>query len=346
MAWPAPRQPEQTVDSHTRLANKWLGLAVYIVDTTWPKTLHDLGYAIHGIEHTVRVGDRNVSPDIIMANIAAGHALVTDCKSGANVDLGQDLGYARMATGDLHRAGVPASIRSHTPIYAINEEHVGRIRGHAGLALVVFGKRRIYGIGDLGNADLTGELRRGVPLEEGSRPDPDNYPFSIRDTPVHIDAHVARAILSYLRSHPGMRGRSLATRALASAILREAHPLHALFSGSHRQEIRRAVARSIACQERRGAWWLGPAARGHRRACRACNAHIRPRPPRDPCRSQSRAWGASGEPRASRRPCAGWSWRAASARTSWTWEGGACRAAGTPRPRSGPGTPAPGASMC
>ena len=250
------------MDRHTLLANKWLGLSRRRINTIWPKTLHDLGYAIHGIEHTVRVGDRNVSPDVIMANIAAGHALVTDCKSGANVDLGQDLGHARMATGDLHRAGVPASIRSHTPIYAINEEHVGRIRGHTRLALVVFGKRRIYGIGDLGNADLAGELRRGVPLEEGSAPDFVIYPFSIRDTPVHIDAHVARAILSYLSSHPGMRGRSLATRALASAILRKAHPLHAPVSGSHRQELRRAVARSIARQEGRGAWWLGPAARG------------------------------------------------------------------------------------
>ena len=250
------------MDSHTLLANKWLGLSRRRVNTRWPTTLFNLGYGIHRIEHTVRVGERNVSPDVIMANISTGHALVADCKSGANVDLGQDRGYARMATADLHRAGVPASIRSHTPVYAINEEHVGRIRGHTGLALVVFGKRKIYGIGDLGNADLTGELRRGVPLEEGSRPDPDNYPFSIRDTPVHIDVHVARAILSYLSSHPGMRGRSLATRALASAILREAHPLHAHFSGSHRQELRRAVARSIARQEARGAWWLGPAARG------------------------------------------------------------------------------------
>ena len=227
-------------------------MAVYIVDTTWPKTLHDLGYGIHGIEHTVRVGERNVSPDVIMANISTGHALVTDCKSWANVDLGQDLGHARMATGDLRRAGVPASIRTHTPIYAINEEHVGRIRGHARLALAVFGKRGIYGIGDLGGADLAGELRMGVPLEEGSAPDFVIYPFSIRDTPDRIDRVVERAIASYHRANPGMAGRSLATRALASAILREAHPLHAHFSGSHRQELRRAVARSIACQEGRG----------------------------------------------------------------------------------------------
>jgi len=156
------------------LANKWLGLSRRRINTIWPKTLHDLGYGIHGIEHTVRVGGRNVSPDVIMANMSTGHALVTDCKSGANVDLGQDRGHARMATADLRRAGVPASIRSHTPVYAINEEHVGRIRGHARLALAVFGKRGIYGIGDLGGADLAGELRRGVPLEEGSAPDFDN----------------------------------------------------------------------------------------------------------------------------------------------------------------------------
>jgi len=262
MAWPAPRRPEQTVDSHTLLVNMSLGLAIDIVNTTWPKILLNLGYGIHGIEHTVHVRGRNVSPDIVMINIAIGHALVVDCKSGANVDLDQDRGYARMATGDLHRAGVPASIRSHTPVYAINEEHVGRIRGHTRLALVVFGKSRIYGIGDLGCPDLTEELRRGVPLEGGSAPDIEVYPFSIRDTQDRIDGVVSGAISRYLQAHPGMTGRSLATRALASAILREAHPLHALFSGSHRQELRRAVARSIARQEGRGAWWLEPAARG------------------------------------------------------------------------------------
>ena len=52
MAWPAPRQPEQTVDSHTLLANMSQGLAIDIVNTTWPKILLNLGYGIHGIEPT------------------------------------------------------------------------------------------------------------------------------------------------------------------------------------------------------------------------------------------------------------------------------------------------------
>jgi len=250
------------VDRHTLLANKWLSLSRHQANARWPKTLLELGYALHGIEHTVHVGDMNVSPDIIMVNSKVGHALVVECKSGANVDPGQDQGYARMSIGDLRGAGVPATILAHTPVYAINEEHAGRIRGHTGLPLVVFGSRRIYGVGDLGNARLTGELRMGVKLESGSEPDPDIYPFSIRDTNERIDWRVSNAVSRHLKTRPEMFGRSLAARSHASAILRIAHPLHAFFSGPHRRELRRAVEQSVARQEGRGAWWLARGARG------------------------------------------------------------------------------------
>jgi len=127
--------------------------------------------------------------------------------------------------------------------------------------MLVFGNSRIYGIGGFGDADLDAELHNGVPLEKGSFPDTDVYPFSIRDTADHIDEHVSGAVLRHLVDHPGTAGMSLSTRAAAWAILREAHPLHRHFSGPHRRELRRAVERSIARQEGRGAWWLGPGAR-------------------------------------------------------------------------------------
>lgn len=201
-----------------------------------------------------------MSPDIILTSKTHGHALVIECKSGANVDLEQDRKYGQIALNDLHEAGVPAHVRSHTPTYAINEEHVDRIRGHTGHALLVFGSRRIYGIGQFGYDKLTRALQKGINLKNGAFPDIGAYPFSIRDTHDHIDARVAGAILFYLNTHPDMKGRSLATRAFASAILRVAHPLHRHFSGSHRSELRRAVAHSISRQEDCGAWWLEPAA--------------------------------------------------------------------------------------
>jgi len=220
------------------------------------------GYEIHGIERCVHVRGRNVCPDIILTSTKARHALVIDCKSGANVDLEQDRLYSQMSTRDLHKAGVPALVCSHTPTYTINEEHVGRIRGHTNHSLVVFGSRRVYGIGDFGNAGLTAELREGCPLGEGSAPDVEIYPFSVRDAQGDIDACVARAISRLLLVHPDMKGGSLASRAAAGAILRQAHPLHGFFSGSHRSELRRAVAQSISRQEERGAWWLGQAGQG------------------------------------------------------------------------------------
>lgn len=250
------------MDRHTLLANKSLGMSICLLNTKWPAIFLTHGYKIHGIEHNVHVKGRNVSPDIILTSAKARHALVIDCKSGANVDLWQDRMYAQMSTGDLHGAGVPALVRSHAPIYTINEEHVGRIRSHTSHPLVVFGSRSVYGIGDFGNSGLTAELCGGCPLEEGSAPDTEIYPFSVRDAQDDIDACVARAVSRHLLVHPDMRGGSLASRAAASAILRQAHPLHEFFSGSHRSELRRAVAQSISRQEKHGARWLEPAGRG------------------------------------------------------------------------------------
>lgn len=233
-------------------------MSIYLFNTKWPAIFLMHGYKIHGIERSVHVKGRNVNPDIILINTRDRHALVIDCKSGANVDLRQDSMYSQMSTRNLHETGVPALVRSHTPIYTINEEHVERIRDHTRHSLVVFGSRRVYGIGDFGNAGLTTELCRGCPLEKGSAPDIEIYPFSIRDTQDDIDACVARAISRHLLVRPDMKGRSLASRAAASAILRQAHPLHGFFSGSHRSELRRAVAQSISRQEELGAWWLEP----------------------------------------------------------------------------------------
>lgn len=168
------------MDSHTLLANKVLNM-VSEAGEGWPTTMQKYGYAVRAIEMSVRVGGRNVSPDIVLTSDRHGHAMVIDCKSGANVDLRQDRLYSQMAIGDLWRAGVPRAIRLHTPIYAINNEHVDRISGHTDQALMVFGRRTIFGIGDFGNAELTRELRAGIRLKIGAMPDTDVCPFSIRD---------------------------------------------------------------------------------------------------------------------------------------------------------------------
>lgn len=223
----------------------------------YPRPLLSNGYEIHSIEGRVRVGGRNVTPDIIMTSVTHGHSLVVDCKSGANVDLAQDRRYGQMTIDDLWGSGVPRSIRGHAPVYAINEGHVSRVREHTGHALIVFGSRSIYGIGDLGDAELTRELRAGMKIKKGDSPDTSVYPFSIRDSDHDVDMHVAAAIARYLDDHQGMASRSLATRAAATAVLRRAHPLYGRLSRPHRTELRRAVMRSIVRQEASGTarWW-------------------------------------------------------------------------------------------
>jgi len=264
------------VDSHTLLANKVLNM-VSEAGEGWPTTMQKYGYAVRAIKMSVRVGGRNVSPDIVLASDRHGHAMVIDCKSGANVDLRQDRLYSQMAIGDLWRAGVPRAIRLHTPIYAINNEHVDRISGHTDQALMVFGRRTICGIGDFGNAELTRELRAGIRLKIGAMPDTDVCPFSIRDAHGDIDRRMAWAVERYLSDRPGEAGKSLATRPVANAILLYAHPLHGFLSSPHRSELRRAAVQSIARLEGSGPWWLGPAAR--RRARRPWQAAPRGGPP-------------------------------------------------------------------
>ena len=230
-------------------------------DGDWPTTMQKYGYVVHAVELSVNVNGRNASPDIVLASDRHSHALVIECKSGANVDRGQDRRYSQMSIEDLWGAGVPRSISTHTPVYAINEEHVTRIGGHTRHALMVFGKRTIFGVGDFGNPGFTSELHAGIGLKAGAMPDTDVYPFSIRDAPGDIDRRVAWAVEKYLNDRPGEAGKSPATRPSANAILRHAHPPHRFLSRAHRSELRRAVIRSIMRQEGLGAWWLDPTAR-------------------------------------------------------------------------------------
>lgn len=109
------------MDRHTLLANKVFCLCSNRKSVSWPLVLFNLGYYVHSVEKLVRVGSVNVSPDIILASKTHDHALVVECKSGANVDVEQDASYSRMSMGDLWKSGVPMTTRRHTPVYAINE---------------------------------------------------------------------------------------------------------------------------------------------------------------------------------------------------------------------------------
>jgi len=104
------------VDSHTLLACKLLSMCGFRIIAMWTLTLLKLGYEVHGIEHSVHVKGGNVSPDIILTNSGTGHALVIDCKSGANVDQGQDSRYGQITVNCLHKAGMPP-ISAATPPY-------------------------------------------------------------------------------------------------------------------------------------------------------------------------------------------------------------------------------------
>lgn len=212
---------------HTLLVNKILCLCAAVPG--WPSVLLGHGYRILAIERSVRVGGRTVVPDIMLLNGAAGHILVIDCKGGSNVKPDQEGRYARMRLPDILEIARPRpKAGTHTFAYAIEEEHSEKVRAHTGFALIVFGRRAVRAIGDLGHGPLTRELQAGVSL--GDEPMPQFfYPFSINDSHRDIDAQVAPILLS----RPPVRPN----RAAAAEVFRAVHPFHDRYAPAHVAEL-------------------------------------------------------------------------------------------------------------
>lgn len=234
------------MDSHTLVMNRALGLGVR-GSGGYPSTFCDYGYRVLAIEANVRVGDRSVTPDIVLLGEKTGHLLALDCKGGANVDPDQDLRYARMALGDLAAAvRLPRKAQAHTVAYAINGENEARIRGHTDLALVVFGRDSIRAVGHLGHDGLTNRLLDGVRLDQTAMLDLSVYPFSVLDSHEDIDERVAIGVSAYLVTRPEMAGEHMVNLDVARDVLGVVHPFHANFSEPHRQEMVRATKQSLA----------------------------------------------------------------------------------------------------
>jgi len=231
------------VHRHTLLMSKVLGMCVAM--SGWPSTLREHGYRVLAIERSVRVGNRTAVPDIMFLNEGAGHMLIVDCKGGANVKPDQDGKYSQMRLPDMLEIARPqCEVKAHTFAYAVDEEHVGRIRAHTDFAIIAFGRHAVRGIGDLGHAPLTQELRGGVSLGEAPTPLFYTYPFSINDDHEHVDTRVASSIRTCQRARAGMR--LLANRATADEVLRAARPFHEKFAPAHRAELVEVVRLSIA----------------------------------------------------------------------------------------------------
>lgn len=212
---------------HTLLVNKILCLCAAVPG--WPSILLGHGYRILAIERSVRVGSRMVVPDIMLLNVAAGHILVIDCKGGSNIKPDQEGRYSQMRLSDiLEIARLQGKASAHTFAYAVEEEHSEKVRAHTGFALIVFGRRVVRAIGDLGYGPLTRELQAGVSL--GGEPMPQFfYPFSINDAHEDIDAQVAPILLS----RPPVRPN----RAAAAEVFRAIHPFHDRYAPAHVAEL-------------------------------------------------------------------------------------------------------------
>jgi len=129
--------------------NAWI--ALHRGEAGWPAPLRIQGFRIHRFEAPIGTAEGTVVVDAISVKDVGGVALATECKSGANVDIGQAKSYGAMTCTDVARfVGLPFNHESAIlqPLYACLLESRDRVRlglGKAGLnaPLLVIGDARV-----------------------------------------------------------------------------------------------------------------------------------------------------------------------------------------------------------
>ncbi len=72
--------------------------------TSWPSTLHDAGYRLVGLEIPLDTPRGRVIADLVAFNAATNYFLVTECKSGRNINPDQAIRYSHIDAPQLVRS--------------------------------------------------------------------------------------------------------------------------------------------------------------------------------------------------------------------------------------------------
>ncbi len=225
---------------HTRLINKLIGLCRDTVK--WPKTLFDLGYDVQLIEQTISLKSaQKVSPDVVAVSGRLLHAIVADCKSGDNIDNGQDARYQELESDDLrHWVTVHDTNQlKHVVCYVDNDTNHAGLEPHTGFPFITFGQDEIRGQGDFGIRQLNEKLCEPVSLE-GMREPTGYYPFSPDDEDYVIAPHILRGLMSYLTRRGHKTRPKIKDPATPTEILKLMHP-HDLISSRHSGSLTKKI---------------------------------------------------------------------------------------------------------
>ena len=233
------------MSEHTRLVNMVMGLCQ---DTLrWPGILHDLGYAIQLIEQTIslRESTQKVAPDVVAVSNRLVHAMVIDCKSGANIDPDQDNRYGLLEPPDLayHITVHDPSRLTHAVCYADGLANHKFLEPHTKLPFITFGPDAVGGSGDFGKEQVNDRLCKPVSLE-GMREPTGFYPFSPDDEDSEIIPHILPGLLSCMVQRGG-EAPSVVDSAMAEAVLKRIHPFHEQISSRHKKRLIARIMQTI-----------------------------------------------------------------------------------------------------
>ena len=190
------------------------------------------------IEQTLSLVPKGeVTPDVVAVSRNHNHALVTDCKSGKNIDPNQEERYSSMTDKPLkHFVDVDDESRiKHQFCYVDLEEHHAKLKEHTQFPFITFGRNQLQGDGDFGDRRLNQALCRVVSLD-GMREPVSYYPFSYCDEDDAIVPHVARGIVAYLSKRENTK-RSINDENIATELLGIIHKFHKFISTKHKNQL-------------------------------------------------------------------------------------------------------------
>lgn len=222
---------------HTRLINRFIGLCKNT--TKWPSILADSGYEIQLIEQNINLKTaEKIKPDVVAFSNRLNHTIVTDCKSGNNIDLDQDKKYSQLESDDLkfYVTTHDKNQLKHTVCYSDTEQNHNNLKPYTKFPFITFNRQSIDGDGDFGATQLNRVLCTSISLVGMYEPT-GYYPFSPEDENSVIAPHVLRGLVSYLVQKGQKERPAILAPSTASDILQIIHPLHDKIETRHKEHL-------------------------------------------------------------------------------------------------------------
>jgi len=225
---------------HTRLINRLIGLCTNTLK--WPTLLFDLGCDVQLIEQTISLKfAHKINPDVVMVSNKHYHVLVTDYKSGNNIDTDQDSRYGELSSIDLKYYVTihDQNQLTHTVTYVYNHTNHSNLKSFTNHSFITFNNEHIQGTGDFGYRELNDKLQNSTSLS-GMREPTGYYPFSPEDEDYVIAPHMLRGLISYLTIKGRKTKSPIKNLSTSLEILKIIHP-YDLVSTRHKDQLTKKI---------------------------------------------------------------------------------------------------------